>query len=106
MEVWVAKRQHLLEQLTGWTLTPKDATDDRLGILTQVLGSDPEQQVAYQVEQGKYLIQAYELPTEVARYDTTSFNVYHASDELEGDGILVLDIVKTDALTYCSSNRG
>ncbi|MBK8751171.1 MAG: DUF4277 domain-containing protein [Candidatus Competibacteraceae bacterium] len=89
MEVWVAKRQHLLEQLTGWTLTPKDATDDRLGILTQVLGSDPEQQVAYQVEQGKYLIQAYELPTEVARYDTTSFNVYHASDELEGDGILV-----------------
>lgn len=88
MEAWVAKHQHLLEQLTGWTLTPKDATDDRLGILTQVLGSDPEQQVAYQVEQGKGLIQAYELPTEVARYDTTSFNVYHASDELEADGIL------------------
>ena len=88
MEAWVAKRQHLLEQLTGWTLTPKDATDDRLGILTQVLGSDPEQQVAYQVEQGKDLIQAYELPTEVARYDATSFNVYHASDGLEADGIL------------------
>jgi len=88
MEAWVAKRQHLLEQLTGWMLTPKDATDDHLGILTQVLGSDPEQQVAYQVDQGKDLIQAYELPTEVARYDTTSFNVYHASDELEADGIL------------------
>lgn len=88
MESWVAKRQHLLEQLTGWTLTPKDATDDRLGILMQVLGSDPEQQVAYQVDQGKDLIQAYELPTEVARYDTTSFNVYHVSDELKADGIL------------------
>ena len=88
MEAWVAKRQHLLEQLTGWKLTPKDATDDRLGLLTQVLGSGPEQQVAYQVEQGKDLIQAYELPTEFARYDTTSFNVYHASDELEADGVL------------------
>jgi hypothetical protein len=38
MENWVLAHQQLLEQVTGWTLTPKDATDDRLGILTQTLG--------------------------------------------------------------------
>jgi len=31
MEAWVTQHQYLLAQLTGWPLTPKDATDDRLG---------------------------------------------------------------------------
>lgn len=88
MEGWVAEHQHLLERLTGWTLTPKAATDDRLGILTEVLGSDPERSVSYQAEQGADLVQAYELPTAVARYDTTSLNVYHAPTESAADGIL------------------
>ena len=34
------------------------------------------------------MIRAYELPTEVARYDTTSFNVYHAPEEAETKGLL------------------
>ena len=34
-----------------------------------------------QQELGEYLIRAYELPTEVARYDTTSFSVHHAVPE-------------------------
>jgi transposase len=34
------------------------------------------------------LIRAYELPTEVARYDTTSFNVYHAPEGTETGGLL------------------
>lgn len=33
MEGWVARHQHTLEQLTGWSLDPQQATDDRLGIL-------------------------------------------------------------------------
>ena len=32
MEKWVTEHQYLLVQLTGWTVTPKDATDDRLGL--------------------------------------------------------------------------
>lgn len=29
---------------------------------------------------GQSIISAYQLPTEIARYDTTSFNVYHHSE--------------------------
>lgn len=32
----------------------------------------------FQRQIGQHLIQAYALPTEVARYDTTTFSVYHA----------------------------
>jgi len=88
MEDWVASHQQLLEQATGWKLTPKDATDDRLGILTQALGSDRETQIDFQIDHGKNLVQAYELPTEVGRCDLTSFNVYHAPNE-SGDGGLL-----------------
>ena len=41
----------------------------------------------FQVRMGQQVITAYELPTDIGRYDTTSFNVYHQSDN--GDnGIL------------------
>ena len=33
------------------------------------------------------MINAYELPTEIVRYDTTSFNVYHQSNNSD-DGLL------------------
>jgi transposase len=36
---------------------------------------------------GQHIISAYRLPTEIARYDTTSFNVYHDPENAE-DGIL------------------
>jgi hypothetical protein len=75
MEAWLVSHQRLLEQLTGWSLERTEVTDDRLGILLSELGSDAERIATYQAEQGQYLIRAYELPTEVARYDTTSFNV-------------------------------
>jgi hypothetical protein len=45
--------------LTGWTVTPKEATDDRLGLLVEVLGSDLERMIAYQIEQGAGMIQAW-----------------------------------------------
>ncbi len=88
MEDWVAQHQCLLEQLTGWTLTPKEATDDRLGLLIEALGSDLDRLLQYQIEQGASIVQAYALPTTVGRFDLTSFNVHHAANESAQEGVL------------------
>ena len=88
MEAWLVSHQRLLEQLTGWSLERTEVTDDRLGILLSELGGDAERIAVYQAEQGQHVIRAYELPTAVARYDTTSFNVYHAPEGAEPGGIL------------------
>ncbi len=46
---------------------------------------------------GQHLIQAYALPTEVVRYDTTSFSVYHAAPKAgEGPGLLNFGHSKDD----------
>ncbi len=79
MEQWVEKHYHVISQVTGWALSSKDATDDRLGDLMHVLGADTSRRIAFQRESGRHYIQAYALPTKVARYDTTSFNVFHSS---------------------------
>ncbi len=63
MEAWVSQHQHILEKLTGWTVTPKDATDDRLGLLIEAFGTDLERLIQYQMEQGASIVQAYALPT-------------------------------------------
>jgi len=83
MEEWVNGHHTVLEQVTGWSIGEKEATDDRLGNLLETLGSNEEQSVEFQRQLGGHLIQAYELPTEVGRYDTTSFNVHHAPPETE-----------------------
>jgi transposase len=94
MEGWVARHQHTLEQLTGWSLDPKQATDDRLGILMGELGRSPERLEQYQIQNGPYLIRAYELPTPIARYDTTSVNVYHTPADSEKGGLLTFGYSK------------
>ncbi len=83
MEQWVTEHHTVLEQVTGWSIGEKDATDDRLGNLLETLGSNEDQSVEFQRQLGSHLLQAYELPTEVGRYDTTSFNVHHAPPEGE-----------------------
>jgi transposase len=87
VEDWYTRHLTTLEQVTGWSLRNKEMTDDRLGILVSVLGTDEAQSLRYQQMQGQHLIQAYALPTDVARYDTTTFSVYHTPDE-EQDGTL------------------
>jgi len=82
MEAWVVSHRATLEKLTGWTIRPKEATDDRVGHLVEVLGREAETAIRFQRRLGQNLIQAYELPTETARYDTTSFSVYHAAPEV------------------------
>lgn len=80
LEPWVAEYLPTLLAVTGWPIRVQDATDDRLGRLLYVLGQDPDQATTMQQAVGRQLIRVYALPTEIARMDTTSFNVYHAPD--------------------------
>ncbi len=78
VEPWVEKHRQTLEMATGWNIRVKDATDDRLADLLSVIGSSEEKRrdrIALRLGQG--IIRAYELPTDKARSDTTSFSVYH-----------------------------
>ena len=49
----------------------------------EVLGWNEDRMQLFQRDLGKRLIQAYGLPTEVARYDTSTFSVHHAGEESE-----------------------
>ncbi|MCH9662572.1 MAG: DUF4277 domain-containing protein [Gammaproteobacteria bacterium] len=77
MEDWVREHHQVLEACTTWSIRDKDATDDRLGNLLGQLGSSDEHRERFQREMSRHVIQAFALPTEVARYDTTSFSVHH-----------------------------
>jgi len=83
MESWLSEHRTVIEQATGWQVGEKDATDDRLGILTEALGENSERAYQFQTEIGRRIVSAYELPTKVARYDTTSFNVFHHPENRE-----------------------
>ena len=77
IESWVQAHHQTLERCTGWEIRPTDASDDRLAALLEVFGKHPEQCDQLEIQLSQHLIQAYALPTEVARADTTSFSVYH-----------------------------
>jgi transposase len=82
VEPWVAFHHRTLEWATGWKIGLKDATDDRLADLLKLLGCEEHQAIeTIEIKLGQHLIRAYELPTEVARSDTTSFSVYHEPSE-------------------------
>lgn len=85
MEGWLNDHRTVIEQVTGWSIRPKEATDNHIGLLLDEVGSSEEKGVLLQQQLGEHLIRAYELPTEVARYDTTSFSVHHAVPE-SGEG--------------------
>jgi len=94
MEDWVVSHQRSLERITGWSVDPKDATDDRLGILLGELGSSAEHSENYLTQSGQHLIRAYGLPTQIARYDTTSVNVYHDPAHHPAGGLLAFGYSK------------
>ena len=75
---WVAAHHATLTALTGWTIPPADVTDDRRGHRLEILGKDASQITAVQQAVGRHIVRVYALPTDVARVDTTSFNVTHA----------------------------
>lgn len=80
VQEWVAKHQQSLTQALGEPIGETDFTDDRLADLLDAVGKDD---VGEKIEQqlGQHLIRAYGLPTETARIDTTTVNVYHRPEE-------------------------
>ena len=78
VERWVEKHLLTLEMTTGWNIGAKDATDDRLADLLSIIGSSQAQETEkIALRLGQKTIRAYQLPTDQARSDTTSFSVYH-----------------------------
>ncbi len=77
VEDWVKQHHQTLSRATGWSIGLKDASDDRLASLLEVLGARVESRERIEEKLGQRMIRAYDLPTEVARCDTSSFSVYH-----------------------------
>jgi transposase len=90
MEEWLADHRWVLAEATGWEIGEQEATDDRLGDLLTAMGKDEERGYEMQRQLGEQLVQAYALPTERARYDTTTFNVSHVpgAEGTAGGGLL------------------
>lgn len=78
VESWVRQHHQTLEIATGWEIKDKDCSDDRLADMVGILGSS-EHDAMIQIETvlGQHLVKAYDLPTDIARCDTTSMSVYH-----------------------------
>ncbi len=83
VDSWVNKHKTVLETVTGWSIGDKDATDDRLGIMVEAFGEDDEKYRKFQLENGQNIIQAFKMPTQFARYDTSSFSVHHNTTLLD-----------------------
>ncbi len=83
VEDWSNEHIQTLMTGTGWSISAKDASDDRLGALVEVIGSQMESREQIEQQLGQRMIQAYELPTDIARCDTSSFSVYHQLDGTE-----------------------
>lgn len=79
---WVAARQHMFEKLLGIELRETDCSDDRLAQVLNLLGYEETQR---QLDEtlSQHWIQAYALPTQTVRFDTTSVSVYHTVDNPE-----------------------
>lgn len=90
VEAWVKEHHRTLEGCSGWTIAEHDASDDRLAIVLERLGQHPEAQIQIENDLGHHLIDAYDLPTEVGRVDTSSFSVYHqpGTEETEATSVL------------------
>lgn len=89
-EVWIMSHRQILELTTGWVIREKDVTDDRLARVVEEFGKQEEACCQIEVKLGQHVIRAYELSTEVARADTTSFSVNHQQDESVEESLLRL----------------
>lgn len=61
---------------------------DRLARVVEELGKQTEATQEIEVKLGQHLIRAYELPTQVARTDTTSFSVNHQQGDSPEENLL------------------
>ena len=88
VEPWVEAHRRILELTTGWSIGEKDVSDDRLARVVEELGKQTEATQEIEVKLGRHLIRAYELPTEVARADTSSFSVNHQQGNSSEENLL------------------
>jgi transposase len=88
VEPWVKTHKEILEMCTGWAIGEKDVSDDRLARVVEELGKQEEARRQIEGKMGRHLIRAYELPTKVARADTSSFSVNHQEQEGEKESLL------------------
>lgn len=78
VESWVRQHHKTLEIATGWKIRDKDCSDDRLANMLNILGcSEDDCAINIEAVLGQHLVRAYDLPTNIARCDTTSLSVYH-----------------------------
>jgi len=81
VEEWAEEHLETLRHVLGAEVVAQDFTDDRI---LHVLGQLGEEQARRweQMEQelGVHLVQAFSLPRETARTDTTTFVLYHGAD--------------------------
>ena len=89
VEDWVKQHYQTLSKATGWSIGLKDTSDDRLASLLEVIGKEVESREQIEEKLGQRMIRGYELPTEVARCDTSSFSVYHQIESEDEDKSLL-----------------
>lgn len=78
---WVAKRLHVLQELTGQSLTELDFTDDRLALCLHML-SQTDHWFEIETQLGCYLLRVYQLKEEpTVRLDATTGTVNHDPDD-------------------------
>ncbi|MBP5977511.1 hypothetical protein HW132_33570 [Brasilonema sp. CT11] len=78
----------ILELSTGWSIGEKDTSDDRLARVVEELGLQSQARQEIEAKLGRHLIRAYELPTVVARTDTSSFSVNHQQGDSPEENLL------------------
>jgi transposase len=100
VEAWVETHRRILELSTGWSIGEKDASDDRLARVVEELGKQSQARQEIEIKLGRQIIKAYELPTKIARTDTTSFSVNHENQsDLDVLGYKVENILKRYRVT-------
>jgi transposase len=88
VEAWVETHRRILELTTGWSIEEKDASDDRLARVVEELGKQSQARQEIEIKLGRQIIRAYELPTKIARTDTTSFSVNHENQSDTEENLL------------------
>lgn len=88
VEEWVEAHRQILELSTGWSIGEKDTSDDRLARVVEELGKQSQARQEIEIKLGRQIIRAYELPTKIARTDTTSFSVNHEIQKDSEDELL------------------
>ncbi len=78
---WVAKRQTILQTLTGQALKELDFTDDRLALWLKML-SQTDHWRAIEALLGRHMVRVYHLGEELTvRLDATTGTVHHDTEE-------------------------